>query len=60
MTAGLILILGGLVFLSGSALAAFCWAIKDGQFRNLREAPLTIFDRDELPGTPTDRFPSRK
>ncbi|MEI6491138.1 MAG: cbb3-type cytochrome oxidase assembly protein CcoS [Verrucomicrobiota bacterium] len=60
MTAGLILILGGLVFLSGSALAAFCWATKRGQFRNLREAALTIFDRDEPPGTPTDRFPPRK
>jgi cbb3-type cytochrome oxidase maturation protein len=60
MTAGLILMLGGLIFLGGSALAALCWAIKDGQFRNLREAPLTIFDQDEPVGTPTDRFPSRK
>ena len=60
MTAGLILILGGLIFLSGSALAAILWALKDGQFRNLREAPLTLFDLDEPVGAPTDRFPSRK
>jgi len=60
MTAGLFLLLGGLIFLSGSALAAFWWAIKDGQLRNLQEAPLTIFDDDEPVGAPTDRFPSRK
>ena len=60
MTAGLLLLIGGLIFLSGSALAAFWWAIKDGQLRNLREAPLTIFDDDEPVGVPTDRFPSRK
>lgn len=60
MTAGLILIIGGLVFLSGSAVLAFCWAIKDGQFRNLPAAPLIIFDNDEPVGMPTDRFPTRK
>ncbi|MEI8309557.1 MAG: cbb3-type cytochrome oxidase assembly protein CcoS [Verrucomicrobiota bacterium] len=60
MNAGLFLLIGGLIFLSGSALAAFWWAIKDGQLRDLRKAPLTIFDDDEPVGTPTDRFPSRK
>ena len=60
MTAGILLLIGGLIFLSGSALAAFWWAVKDGQLRNLREAPLTIFADDEPVGTPTDRFPSHK
>ncbi|MFA7344792.1 MAG: hypothetical protein WC003_10840 [Terrimicrobiaceae bacterium] len=60
MTAGILLLVGGLVFLSGSALAAFCWAARDGQLLKLREAPLTIFDDDEPVGVPTDRFPSRK
>ena len=60
MIAGLVLIIGGLAFLSGSAVLAFCWATRDGQFRNLTAAPLTIFDKDEPVGVPTDRFPSRK
>ncbi|MFA7232953.1 MAG: hypothetical protein WC076_02460 [Terrimicrobiaceae bacterium] len=60
MTAGSLLIVGGIVFLSGSALLAFCWAVRDGQLRRLKEAPRTIFDDDEPVGVPTDRFPSRK
>lgn len=60
MTPGFLLLIGGLVFLSGSALLAFCWAIKNGQMSNLSEAPLAIFDDDEPVGFPTDRFPSRK
>ncbi|MFZ4776613.1 MAG: cbb3-type cytochrome oxidase assembly protein CcoS [Terrimicrobiaceae bacterium] len=60
MTAGFILLVAGLVFLSGSALFAFYWAVKDGQLSNLTEAPLTIFDDEEPVGEPTDRFPSRK
>jgi len=57
MTAGLILLVGGLVFLSGSAMLAFFWAVKNGQFNNLAEAPKVIFDQDEPIGTSTDRFP---
>lgn len=60
MTAGFLLLLGGLVFLSGSALAAFYWAVKDGQLKNLSEAPRTIFDEEEPVGVPTDKFPTRK
>lgn len=60
MTAGLLLLVAGLVFLSGSALLAFYWAVQDGQLSNLAEAPLTIFDDEEPVGQPTDRFPSRK
>ena len=54
------LVFGGIVFLSGSALLALCWAVKDGQMKNLPQAPLTIFDDDEPVGASTDRFPSRK
>lgn len=60
MTAGLILLIFGLVVLGGTAIGAFWWAVKDGQLHNLREAPLTIFDDDEPVGEPTDRFPTHK
>lgn len=53
------LILGGLLFLSGSALCAFYWAVKTGQFRNLRDGARSIFDEEEPVGEPTDCFPDR-
>jgi len=60
MTAGALLLIGGLIFLSGSALAAFYWSVKDGQLNNLPDAARTIFDDDEPVGTPTDKFPSSR
>ena len=60
MTAGILLLTAGLVFLSGSALLAFYWSLKNGQLNNLSSAAATIFDEDEPVGTPTDKFPSRK
>jgi cbb3-type cytochrome oxidase maturation protein len=57
MEAGVVLLVLGLLLLSGSALAAFCWAARDGQFENLEEAPRIIFDHDEPPGRPDDCFP---
>lgn len=60
MTAGVILLTGGIVFLSGSALLAFFWAVKDGQLNNLPSGAQSIFDEDEPVGQPTDRFPSPK
>ncbi|MEI6033451.1 MAG: cbb3-type cytochrome oxidase assembly protein CcoS [Verrucomicrobiae bacterium] len=60
MTAGILLLLGGLVFLSGSALAAFYWSAQDGQLNNLEDAARSIFDDDEPVGTSTDKFPPRK
>ncbi len=60
MTAGTLLLIGGLIFLSGSALAAFYWSVKDGQLNNLPDAARTIFDDDEPVGTPTDKFPSKQ
>jgi len=53
----ILLLIVGWVFVSGSALLALCWAARDGQFGNLKDAPLTIFDDDEPVGVPTDRFP---
>ena len=39
------------------ALAAFFWALRTGQFsvKHMNEGALTIFDRDEPVGTPTDQ-----
>lgn len=47
MDAGVVLLVFGLVFLSGSALAAFAWAVRDGQFEALDRAAESIFDADE-------------
>lgn len=54
-----ILILGGMIFLTGSALMAFAWAARTGQFRDLEKAAEVIFDADEPVGMPTDRFPEK-
>ena len=59
MTAGTILLVLGLFFLSGSALLAIYWAAKTGQFSKISEGAATIFDKDEPVGIPTDRFPSK-
>jgi len=52
-----ILVPAGIFFLGGSALLAFYWAVKSGQFRNLGKGAEVIFDEDEPIGVPTDRFP---
>jgi nitrogen fixation-related uncharacterized protein len=55
------LIIGGsLVFVTGSALLALRWAMRHGQFRNLEEGALMIFDDDEPVGKMTDHFPVRR
>ena len=55
-----ILILGGFIVLTGSAVLAFAWAARNGQFRNLEKGAEVIFDEDEPVGVTTDQFPSRK
>lgn len=60
MTVAAILIVGGLIFLSGSALVAFYWAAGDGQFRDLKRGAEVIFDEDEPIGRATDRFPAKR
>jgi cbb3-type cytochrome oxidase maturation protein len=51
-----IILAAGLIFFSGSTLAAFYWAAKTGQFRNLEDGSKSIFDHDEPVGTATDAF----
>jgi cbb3-type cytochrome oxidase maturation protein len=52
----IVLLAVGLVFFGGSTLAAFYWAAKSGQFRNLEDGSKSIFDSDEPVGTATDAF----
>ena len=51
-----ILLAAGLIFFGGTTLAAFYWAAKTGQFRNLEDGSKCIFDADEPVGTATDSF----
>lgn len=51
-----ILLAAGLVFFGGTTLAAFYWAAKTGQFRNLEDGSKSIFDDEEPVGTATDAF----
>lgn len=55
-----ILLAAGLVFFGGSTLAAFYWAAKEGQFRNLEEGSRSIFDEDEPVGAATDSFADKQ
>jgi cbb3-type cytochrome oxidase maturation protein len=38
------------------ALAAFVWAVRNGQLDNTNAGGLVIFDREEPVGTPTDQL----
>jgi nitrogen fixation-related uncharacterized protein len=44
--------------LGASAVAALVWSIRRGEFDQMREAALSIFDEEEPVGQVTDRFPS--
>lgn len=55
-----ILLGAGLVIFGGTTVAAFYWAARTGQFRNLEEGAKVIFDDDEPIGTATDVFSDRK
>ena len=55
-----ILLGAGLVFFGGTTLAAFYWAARTGQFRNLEDGSKVIFDDDEPIGTATDVFADKK
>lgn len=57
MEAGVILLVLGLALLSGSALAAFAWAARDGQFDEIERASEVIFDDAEPIGAAGDCFP---
>lgn len=55
-----ILVPSGIALLSGSALFVFYWAVKSGQFRDLKKGSEVIFDSDEPIGKPTDSFPGMR
>ena len=57
MDTGILLLIAGLFLLSGSALAAFAWAARDGQFEGLDVASSVIFDADETMREDSDCFP---
>jgi nitrogen fixation-related uncharacterized protein len=46
--------------LGATAIAALVWSIRRGEFDQLREASLSIFDEEEPVGEVTDRFPGQK
>jgi nitrogen fixation-related uncharacterized protein len=54
MTGAFLLMLGSMVVLGATAVAGFAWAARNGQFRDMRDGSLVIFDEDEPVGTPTD------
>ena len=41
----------------GSALLMFWWAASAGQFENVEDGALAVFDADEPAGQKTDAFP---
>ena len=56
-----ILLLVAAVMGAALALAAFVWAVRDGQLDPTNAGASVIFDAEEPAGVPTDQvFPSRK
>lgn len=51
-----VLLASGLAFFTALTLAAFFWAVRTGQFRNVGDGAEVIFDRDEPVGAATDAF----
>ena len=60
MSAYAIILLSSFVFLTGSALLALRWALRNGQFEHAERAALLIFNEEEPVGQLTDRFPDRR
>jgi cbb3-type cytochrome oxidase maturation protein len=57
MTVVWILLVMSLVVLPGVALLALRWALRHGEFKNVDQAALSIFDEEEPVGELSDRFP---
>lgn len=55
---GLLALIG--LLMSASAIYAFFWAQKTGEFRDLDQQARSIFDESEPEGVVTDHFPGRK
>lgn len=54
-----LILIGGLVLLTGSALFALRWALRTGQLKYPAKIALQIFDEEEPVGEMTDFFPGR-
>jgi hypothetical protein len=52
-----LILIGGLVLLTGSALFALRWALRTGQLKHPAKTALQIFDEEEPVGEMTDLFP---
>jgi len=52
-----LIFVGSVVVLPAVALLALRWAFGHGEFRNLQQNALSIFDDDEPLGLMSDRFP---
>ncbi len=46
-----------IVLLPATALLALRWAVRHGEFRDLRKTALSIFDEEEPVGQLSDHFP---
>lgn len=55
---GLLALIG--LLMSASAVYAFLWAQKSGEFRDLDKQARSIFDESEPEGVQTDFFPGHK
>ena len=50
-------IMGIIIIFSAGALAAFYWAARSGQFKQVGEGAASIFNEEEPIGKITDSFP---
>ena len=57
MTIVWILFACSIIVLPATALLALRWAVRHGEFRDLRKTALSIFDDEEPVGQLSDRFP---
>ncbi len=59
MTVIWILFVCSFILLPVTALLALRWAVRQGEFRDLRKTALSIFDDEEPVGRLSDHFPSQ-
>lgn len=57
MNVAYVVLFVSLAMIGGSAVLAFAWALRNGQFQNFKQGATSIFDPDEPIGKVTDRFP---
>lgn len=59
MTLYAVILISSFVFLTGSALWALRWAVRERQFERNERAALLIFTEEEPAGRLSDHFPGR-